>query len=152
MAEFTNGSAERTAWIRDPSDALRLGVCANGKIVITSGVHERRVAFLAETARAVTEFDTFTPDNDPQAEYDCGAHEVDGEKLFFKIDYYDKDLQWHSPDAADPDVTVRVLTIMLAIEYSKRPILDRGWGPLCVFPALSVVRRRSVWRSESRRG
>jgi len=35
----------------------------------------------------------------------------------FKIDYYDRSLHAHSPDASDADVTSRVLTIMLASEY-----------------------------------
>ena len=117
MADTAKGSAERTARIRDLNDALRRGDCKNGRVVITSGVHERGDAFLAEVTASVTAFDAFTPDNDPHGEHDFGAFEVDGETLFFKIDYYDKDLQWHSPDAADPDVTVRVLTIMLASEY-----------------------------------
>ena len=28
------------------------------------------------------------------------------------IDYYDRSLEFHSPDPADPSVTIRVLTIM----------------------------------------
>jgi hypothetical protein len=35
----------------------------------------------------------------------------------FKINYYDKTLQFHSPDPADPSVTKRVITIMLSEEY-----------------------------------
>ncbi len=37
--------------------------------------------------------------------------------IFFKIDYFDKALAYHSPDPADPSVTERVITIMLAEEY-----------------------------------
>ena len=37
--------------------------------------------------------------------------------IFFKIDYYDRALSGHSPDPADPAVTQRVITIMLATEY-----------------------------------
>jgi hypothetical protein len=40
-----------------------------------------------------------------------------GSTIFWKIDYFDLKLKWHSPDAANPDVTHRVLTIMLACEY-----------------------------------
>ncbi len=42
---------------------------------------------------------------------------VDGHELLFKIDYYDLELTAHSPDAADPSVTHRVMTVMLAEDY-----------------------------------
>ena len=42
---------------------------------------------------------------------------VDGRRIIFKIDYYDRDLAYHSPDASDPAVTERVMTVMLAEEY-----------------------------------
>ena len=46
-----------------------------------------------------------------------GRFTVDGQDFYWKIDYYDLDLEYHSPDPADPSVTVRVLTIMRVGEY-----------------------------------
>jgi len=66
---------------------------------------------------AVAKFNPFDGNNDPYGEHDFGALEVEGERLFWKIDYYDRNLSAHSPDPADPSVTTRVLTIMLAQEY-----------------------------------
>jgi hypothetical protein len=37
--------------------------------------------------------------------------------IFFKIDYYDRTLTHHSSDPADPTVTSRIITVMLAEEY-----------------------------------
>ena len=40
-----------------------------------------------------------------------------GNKIFAKIDYYDLNNQYMSENPANPDITNRVLTIMLAEEY-----------------------------------
>ena len=37
--------------------------------------------------------------------------------IMFKIDYLDRELSMHSTDPADPSVTQRIITIMLAEEY-----------------------------------
>jgi Protein of unknown function (DUF3768) len=50
-------------------------------------------------------------------EHDFGAFDADRHRVFFKIDYFDESLSYHSPDPADPSVTKRVITIMLAEEY-----------------------------------
>lgn len=42
---------------------------------------------------------------------------ADGVKIFFKIDYYDPELQCLSQDPSDAAITRRVLTIALAEEY-----------------------------------
>jgi hypothetical protein len=67
--------------------------------------------------KTIAVFDDFCRANDPYNEHDFGALEVDGHTVFFKIDCYDKTLTDHSPDPADPTVTERVITIMLAEEY-----------------------------------
>ena len=46
----------------------------------------------------------------------CGLR-VRGKRLFWKIDYYDLDLTYSSPDPADVSVTRRGETLMLASEY-----------------------------------
>lgn len=46
-----------------------------------------------------------------------GRFTVGSEDLYWKIDYYDLSLEFHSPDPADPSVTPRVLTTMRVDEY-----------------------------------
>ena len=62
-------------------------------------------------------FGSFTEDNDPHEEHDFGVVEHGGVRCLWKIDYYDREMEMLSPDPADPSVTTRVLTIMLADEY-----------------------------------
>jgi hypothetical protein len=50
-------------------------------------------------------------------ERDFGAFDFRGQRIFFKIDYYDRDLAFGSDDPADASITRRVLTIMLAEDY-----------------------------------
>ena len=88
-----------------------------GRIMITSGIQALGAAGVARVLAAVAAFDAFTTDNDPYNEHDCAILTVDGLRVLFKIDYYDRDLAYHSPDPSDPTVTERVMTVMLANEY-----------------------------------
>jgi len=115
--EWRSTPLTKTERIRMLNDAFRTGRHKGGTVVITSGVQALGRDFVTEAHKAVAAFDAFNADNDPHAEHDFGALTVQGEKLFFKIDYHDLDLSAHSSDAADPSVTKRVLTIMLASEY-----------------------------------
>ena len=85
--------------------------------MMTSGVMALGAAAAVAASQAVMRFDGFTPDNDPYGEHDFGSLQIAGERLFWKIDYYDLELAYGSPDAANPEVTTRVLTILLADEY-----------------------------------
>ena len=85
--------------------------------ILTQGVLSCDPITVAELLIAVEDFDNFTADNDPYAEHDFGVIKLPGDTFFWKFDYYDLDLQMHSPDPTDTNVTTRVLTIMLADEY-----------------------------------
>jgi len=102
--------------VRALNDQLRT-TGEGGQIVATRGIAALSLAAKAAIFAAVQTFDRFTPDNDPYGEHDFGLVEVAGERVMFKVDYYDRSMTGHSPDAADPNVTTRVLTIMLASEY-----------------------------------
>ena len=65
----------------------------------------------------VQNYSSFTTDNDSYNEHDFGSFAVEDDVVSWKWDYYDCDLQYHSPDPADPNVTCRVLTIMFVDEY-----------------------------------
>lgn len=106
----------RVARIRGLNDELR-GFRRGGYITITRGVQALGQEALQAILQKVATFDSFTGDNDPYGEHDFGALEHDGQKIFWKIDAYDKSMEYGSPDPTNPDVTARVLTIMLASEY-----------------------------------
>ncbi|WP_232272130.1 DUF3768 domain-containing protein [Thiosulfatihalobacter marinus] len=107
----------RTKRIARLNDALRHGQLDQATVVVTIGVKSMGEDFLAKAGQAVVAFDEFSEENDPHGEHDFGAFEIDDQKLFWKIDPFDEKLEYHSPDAANPNLTHRVLTIMLACEY-----------------------------------
>jgi hypothetical protein len=106
----------KAARIRELNDQLR---CKHvgGRIVITSGLNALGTASICQVLAAVAAFDTFTEDNDPWGEHDCAVLTVSRHRIIFKIDYFDLVHRCHSPDASDPAVTQRVMTVMLAEEY-----------------------------------
>ena len=88
-----------------------------GNVMITQGIQALAPDTIMEIVAAVAVFSDFTPENDPHHEHDCAVMDVDERRIIFKIDYYDREMTFASPDPADPAVTVRVLLIMLADEY-----------------------------------
>lgn len=102
--------------IRSLNDDLRTSL-NGGRAVLTAAVAALDSEVQTKIVEAVRHYEAFDADNDPYGEHDFGSLVVDGYTVFFKIDYYGLDLQFHSPDPAEPAVTHRVLTIMLAEDY-----------------------------------
>ncbi len=102
-------------------------------VVATVGFRSLPDADQSCVRELIETFDAFTEDNDPHGERDFGCvyqlgcgrwtaerprlREDERERVFWKLDYYDRDLAGASDDAANPAITRRVLTIMLSDEY-----------------------------------
>ena len=106
----------RTDRIRALNDELRQYLLG-GLAVITPGVAALGQQAVERIVKTIAVYDDFCHANDPHEEHDFGSFQADGQTIFFKIDYFDKTLTYHSPDPSDASVTERVITIMLADEY-----------------------------------
>jgi hypothetical protein len=114
----TTAKFSRVARIRQLNDMFRNSLSpALGRVVLSEHLanmpRDKAYAVLGK----VIKFDKFTEDNDPHREHDFGCVEQDGEKFFWKIDYYDRRCMFGSEDPCDLEQTTRVLTVMLASEY-----------------------------------
>ena len=102
--------------IRQLNDMLRTTL-KGGKVVMTASVQSLHPDTVALALTKMRTFNDFTPDNNPYLENDFGSFELAGEKFFWKIDAYDRNMEFGSEDPSDPDKTTRVLTLMLAADY-----------------------------------
>jgi len=90
---------------------------AGGLVMMTPGIQALSDADRAIVIGKVRLFDEFNEANDPHGEHDFGVVEHGGVRVFFKLDYYDRKLEFGSENPAAPAQTTRVLTLMLAQEY-----------------------------------
>ena len=102
--------------IKTLNDNLRKHLIG-GRVMLTAGINAKSQDDIARILSKVRHFNNFTQDNDPYDEHDFGSFDYKGEKIFWKIDYYDKNYQYLSDDPSNPDVTNRVMTVVLASEY-----------------------------------
>ena len=108
-----NATAKKIAAL---NDALRKHG-TGGRVMMTAGIQALGQAAVNEILAKIRTFNAFTNDNDPYGEHDCALLTVNGNRIMYKIDYFDRDLQYASSDPADALKTCRVMTILLAEEY-----------------------------------
>jgi hypothetical protein len=107
MQEVDLVRSERIACLNDEYRKARQG------FMVTRGVSA--LPNIATVLSMIQDFNEFSEDNDPYGEHDFGSFVCFGEKLFWKIDYYDSNLEsWADPLSNECQ---RVLTVMLADEY-----------------------------------
>ena len=90
---------------------------SQGTLVLTQGIRSNTKEDLEAIITKVRTFDTFDENNDPYGERDFGAFDYKGKKIFWKIDNYDPEFLYLSPDVSNPRLTNKVMTIMYAEEY-----------------------------------
>lgn len=105
-----------TKKIATQNDQFRKTFCG-GKVLLTSGILSQPIPQQLEIMQKVKNFNRFTEDNDPYGEHDFGSLDYHGQQIFWKIDLYDLNYEFYSPQPDDETQTNRVLTIMLAEEY-----------------------------------
>jgi Protein of unknown function (DUF3768) len=124
---------EQTARIARLNDLARRAMGVACTAVATIGFRSLSASDQSRVRELIETFDAFDENNDPHGERDFGTiyqlgdgrwtterprlRDDERERVFWKFDYYDRDLRFGSEDAANPAVTRRVLTIMLADEY-----------------------------------
>lgn len=106
----------KTARIRELNDILRTtGV--GGTIAFTGSLAGELEEYRLEVYERVRLFRDFSEGRDPYGEHDFGQLRVTGKDVMWKIDYYDKTMEYGSEDPSDPEQTTRVLSIFFAEDY-----------------------------------
>ncbi len=112
-----SNTTDRAARIRALNDAFRMRGEGHGSTLLTIGVQALGGPAISQILNAIRCYDSFTVGEDPHDEHDFGVLNWRGTRVFWKIDYYDRSVQFGSEDPADPEKTYRAMTIMLADEY-----------------------------------
>ncbi len=93
------------------------GAIPSGQVVMTQGIVQQTDAFKHTLFAAIAAYDTFNEESDPYGWHEMGVIEIAGETVWFKLDLYDSDYHYGSPDPTNLEVTRRVMTILLPSEY-----------------------------------
>lgn len=89
-----------------------------GHFVLTPGIAGLPAQDLRLLCEQICTFDDFTPGNDPYGEHDFGMLRFNGDKVYWKFDYFSgADCNFGTEHPDDPKRSYRVMTVMLAEEY-----------------------------------
>ena len=125
LPEANDDPQQRSRVIAELNDRCRAGTLRQAKTVFTRGCIDNFCdpgdplsLFAVQSALlAKVRAHDCSADEDPHGERDFGVFEHEGQKLYWKIDYYDPSLSFGSDDPSDVSQTMRMLTILLASEY-----------------------------------
>jgi Protein of unknown function (DUF3768) len=95
---MTTETATTAPTIAELNDRFRKGDRSLGKHMASERVNALTSEQQQELTRLVRVFNNFTEGNDPHGEHDFGAVEFDGEKWYFKIDYFDTEFEYGAED------------------------------------------------------
>jgi hypothetical protein len=110
-------AAQNDAFRRSIFGTTPVADAPQGQFVMTRGVAALSPDAQLELTRRVATFDGFNADSDPQGWHEMGVIEFHGTTVWFKLDLYDVDYTYGSPEPSDPEQTRRVLTLLLPSEY-----------------------------------
>ena len=133
MSAALAAAREQTARIARLNDLARSAMGVACTAVATVGFRSLSASDQSSVRELIETYDAFDEDNDPHGERDFGTiyqlgdgrwttersqvRDDERERVFWKLDCYDRDFRFGSGDAANPAITRRVLTIMLSDEY-----------------------------------
>lgn len=89
-----------------------------GSFYTSRGVRALGGDFMITALRAAMSDTNFTPENDPYGDHDRGFLTINGVRVWWKIDCYEKgsNFRFGSDDPTDPTKTERVMTLFFPEE------------------------------------
>lgn len=90
----------------------------HGRLMMSRYIADRDPDFHTKCLEALRVYDGWNADNDPHGEADMCILDIDGEKVWAKLDYYSRaNLNYGSEDPSDPAKTFRIGTLLFPDEY-----------------------------------
>jgi hypothetical protein len=144
---------QRPFVIRNLNDDFRQNF-VGGVVTLTAGIAALGEEVRAEVLNRVRNYKSFTQDNDIFGEHDFGSFKIMDTVYFWRIEYYDKNMKFGSPDRSRQQVkqqSPKTASAKLVEAFAKLADSLRRWAArnvavrLNVFHGAGVV-GRWVWK------